>query len=292
MIDLIEALDALEKKGTMTAAADYLRTSQSTVSKRIAQLEAQFGRALIEPAGRKVRISPAGTRLLRRLRPLLSELRAALREESPVFQDKVILGVTESILASFGPRALRRVRESAPELKLIVNAHRNPMVIDRVRSGMYMLALCVGVKEFIHDLHSEVLAEETMVIVPSGLEPFRISKSKSLRVIAIEPSSNTWYWLRRNFERFQNRTGIKIVPQTTLQSFSGIVQMARAGFGHGLVPLNLALAMGVPEDNIMRLPKPGLTRPICLIGRESTFEGAAAARFAGLLRKTAKEFIR
>ena len=38
----------------------------------------------------------------------------------------------------------RGVRRALPELELIVNGHRSPVAIDRVRSGEYALALVAG----------------------------------------------------------------------------------------------------------------------------------------------------
>ena len=38
----------------------------------------------------------------------------------------------------------RGVRRALPELDLIVNGHRSPVAIDRVRSGEYALALVAG----------------------------------------------------------------------------------------------------------------------------------------------------
>ena len=46
--------------------------------------------------------------------------------------------------------------------------------------------------------------------------------------------------------------------------------MARNGFGHGLVPLGVARALGIRPGDLVRFPTPGLTRPVSLIGRPTT----------------------
>jgi hypothetical protein len=63
-----------------------------------------------------------------------------------------------------------------------------------------------------------------------------------------------------------------------------VVQLARAGFGHGLVPRPLALSLGVPKRALVSLPEPGLRRPIQLVGRAATLAREPAAGFAGELR--------
>lgn len=66
MLDHIDTLATLADAGTMTRAATRLRLSQSSVSKRIAALEREVGRKLVEAQGRGVRLTPAGQRLLER----------------------------------------------------------------------------------------------------------------------------------------------------------------------------------------------------------------------------------
>ena len=126
MFTHIETLIALATTGSMTRAATHLRVTQSTVSKRLAALECEVGRPLTEAHGRGVRLTPAGHRLLTRDEPLVASLRQALQEEELQTGGRLEIGVSESILASWGPRVLAGVHRALPELELIVNAHRSP----------------------------------------------------------------------------------------------------------------------------------------------------------------------
>lgn len=146
-------------------AATHLRVTQSTVNKRLAALECEVGRPLTEAHGRGVRLTPAGHRLLTRVEPLVASLRQALQEEELQTGGRLEIGVSESILASWGPR---------------------------VRSGEYTLALAAGVSEETPDLQAEILLEETMALVPSGLKPLTLTPGATLSVLTIEPGSATW----------------------------------------------------------------------------------------------------
>ena len=64
MIAYIEALAALADQGTMGKAGMRLRITQSAVSKRIAALETELGKKLVERRGRRLKLTPAGVRLL------------------------------------------------------------------------------------------------------------------------------------------------------------------------------------------------------------------------------------
>ncbi|HEX8632125.1 MAG TPA: LysR family transcriptional regulator, partial [Catenuloplanes sp.] len=53
----------LSRLGSMRAVADELGITTSTVSQQIAVLAREVGAPLIEPDGRRVRLTPAGRRL-------------------------------------------------------------------------------------------------------------------------------------------------------------------------------------------------------------------------------------
>ena len=59
----LELLVALSRLGSMRAVADELGVTTSTVSQQIATLARETGATLLEPVGRRVRLTPAGRRL-------------------------------------------------------------------------------------------------------------------------------------------------------------------------------------------------------------------------------------
>ena len=286
MIENIETLAALSEAGTMTKAGTRLRISQSAVSKRIDALESTLGRKLIEPVGRRVRLTAAGIQLLEKTAPFMAALKEAVADESPVQASRLVIGISESILSSWGSRVLAGVARAVPQLELVINAHRSPVAIDHVRSGEYMLALCADRGEYSADVKSEPLVDEPMVLVPSRLEPFQLRRDTTLPVITIEPHAATWVHLEPRIRALSVKWNIRIETEQTLQSFAGIAQMARCGFGHGLVPLGIARALGIPDPGLIRFPEPGLSRPIALVGRSTTFARPIVRSFHRILRKT------
>ncbi len=60
MIDpRLQTLRVLHEQGTVTATARVLHLTPSTVSQQLRQLAAQLGVQLLEPDGRRVRLTPA-----------------------------------------------------------------------------------------------------------------------------------------------------------------------------------------------------------------------------------------
>jgi DNA-binding transcriptional LysR family regulator len=151
------------------------------------------------------------------------------------------------------------------------------VALERVRAGEYMLALCAGRVAPSPDLITELALEEPMAIVPAGLRRFRLRRGRATSVIAIEPGSATWRALEPGLDRLRREGGITLEVARENQSFACIVQMARAGLGHGLVPRALAESMGVPRKALVALP--GLMRPVALVGRPSTLARPAVAAF-------------
>ena len=135
MIENLETLVTLSKTGTMMEASTAMRISQSAVSKRIAALERYYDRELIERHGRRVVLTHHGTRLVERVTPLLSELRSVFLEDNALRKGKIILGVSEAILASWGPHFFAQIRQRLPEVEFEFHAQRSPVVLDRLRSG-------------------------------------------------------------------------------------------------------------------------------------------------------------
>ena len=273
MIENLETLITLSKTGTMLETATVLKISQSAVSKRIAALERHYERALVERHGRRVVLTAEGTRLVEKVTPLVVELRSVFLDEPTLARGKIILGVSEAILASWGPQLFGRVRGSMPELEFEFHAQRSPIVLDRIRSGECMAGLCTGSAEADTDLVSEVLRLEPMVILPSGLEAAPALEVAELPVITIESRSGAW----ASIEDDMRRLGIR--RETSLESFFAVAQMALAGFGHGLVPRGVARTLGVPDARCIDLGRRGLNRPVRFVARKSMFSRPLVRNF-------------
>ena len=79
----LELLAELSRLGSMRAVADALGTTTSTVSQQIAVLGREMGTPLIEPAGRRVRLTPAGRRLAEHAVTILAAVEAAQLDLGP-----------------------------------------------------------------------------------------------------------------------------------------------------------------------------------------------------------------
>lgn len=265
MIENLETLIALAKTGTMMETSTMLKISQSAVSKRIAALEKYYERPLIERDGRRVTLTSDGTLLVEKVAPLVSELRQVFLENRALAKGEIIVGVSEAILCSWGSKLFGAVRDEMPDVEFIFHAQRSPVVLDRIRTGEYMVGVCTGSADKDVDLQSETLRLEPMVIIPSGLEPFRYEIGDPLEVITIESRSGAWASIEEDMRR------LSIERIISLESFFSVAQMAIAGFGHGLVPQGVAVTLGLTRKQWITLGGEGLNRPVRFVARKSMF---------------------
>jgi len=213
--------------------------------------------------------------------PLISELRSVFLEGNALRKGKIIMGVSEAILCSWGPRLFADVRTQMPEVEFSFHAQRSPIVLDRIRSGEYMVGICTGSPDSDPDLQSEVIRLEPMVIVPSALQKIRYKIGDELDVITIESRSGAWRSIEDDMRR------LKLRRRVSLESFFAVGQMALAGFGHGLVPAGVARTLGIEESKLIALNAAGLNRPVRFVARKSMFSQPLVENFYRAVSKLA-----
>ncbi len=291
MFQNFEALAALEEYGTMSRAAARLGVTQPAISKRIQQLEIELGRKLVEPSGRRVVLTPYAESILQRAKPLYLEFKDALQEEISEGTGELVIALSGAILLAWGAKVLRKLKKDNPSIIFSFAVHRSPIAIARVRSGECMLAIVHGLSELSPDLDARCLCDDEFVIVPSNLKPFSLPKrGGELSLLTVEAHSETWSALERKIRRWSVKSGVELNVTNSMQNFHAVTQLAQAGFGHGLVPRGVPLALGIPEKKLQSFPRPGLQIPVSVIGRRSTLERGLVKQFFDSLQSQLNPF--
>lgn len=120
--DDLALLLAVTRAGSFTSAARQLGIEQSTVSRRIQNLEDALGITLFERRSNRSVLTPVGERLLRRAEAVEAEIQAftdEVRGTEREVRGRVRLALTESI-AAYGvlPQVLPLLRKKHPQLSL------------------------------------------------------------------------------------------------------------------------------------------------------------------------------
>jgi DNA-binding transcriptional LysR family regulator len=133
--NLLRAFACVIELGSLTRAAERLGLSQPTLSRQIAELEAQLGAPLFERTGRRLR----ATELALQLQEPAERMRAAARALGPLAQQQrgtlagtVRITASEPVAAYVLPRLLLGLTEQHPDIELeLVASNRIDNLLER-----------------------------------------------------------------------------------------------------------------------------------------------------------------
>ncbi len=139
----LEVLLELSRLGSMRAVADQLGTTTSTVSQQIAKLASETGTALVEPDGRRVRLTPAGRRLAGHAATILDAVdtaRLALDPEAAPAGTLRVAGFATAIQRALLP-IIAQLADSNPDVTIVVYEHEPAEALALLSADQVDLAL-------------------------------------------------------------------------------------------------------------------------------------------------------
>src|SRR6188472_4443741 len=118
----------LSRLGSMHAVSEEMGITTSTVSQQIALLAREAGTALVEPDGRRVRLTPAGRRLAEHAVTILAAVDAARLDLDPAAEPVGVVrvaGFATAIRLSLLP-TVAELGASHPGIELQILEHEPP----------------------------------------------------------------------------------------------------------------------------------------------------------------------
>lgn len=138
--ELLRIFLVVSKLHSFSRAADYLYVDQSTISKKMRQLEDEFGLTLFVRTARGVELTVAGTSFKQRAQQLIDDFEH-LREKSPVEWKNLLIGVFDNIAAYCYPGFFAR---HLAEFKLLKVGNAGVNLIDLFNSGELDIVIVNG----------------------------------------------------------------------------------------------------------------------------------------------------
>jgi DNA-binding transcriptional LysR family regulator len=187
-------LRELRSRGTIGATAQALSLTPSAVSQQLAQLQRDVGVALVEQAGRRVRLTAAGELLADHAESLLDHMERAEREfaaSANVVRGRLrVVGFPTAIVHLLAP-SLSSLGTRYPELRIEVEDDETEQVLQRVILGEVDMVLA---DEYEHlprprdrRLRYELLLAETVrLALPAGHALARENEPVALRDLGSE----------------------------------------------------------------------------------------------------------
>lgn len=147
MLPLLEAFDAIMRRGSVGAAAEAMNVTQSAVSKQLAQLRSWFGDELFVRTRDGMLPTPRALALMARVQPILREaelLTAEVPLQPDHFEGPFVLCATDEVLARLLPDLVPRLADEAPLLELVTLPLPADYAVRQLESGRVDLVVAVN----------------------------------------------------------------------------------------------------------------------------------------------------
>ncbi|MFN3735800.1 LysR family transcriptional regulator [Hydrogenophaga sp.] len=132
--------------GTFAIAAERLHVTQSSLSKRIAELEADLDVVLFNRSGQRAKLTDAGEALLPKVSDIL-ELEEQIRQRNGIPQDvqgACRVGISELSATTWFPHLVRRLRDEHPLIELKPTVGLGKELERKVERGELDCAVVTG----------------------------------------------------------------------------------------------------------------------------------------------------
>lgn len=236
----LRMLHAIAERGSITAAADELGTTQPAVSQHLRRVERRAGVSLVVKQGRGVRLTEVGQALAAHGAAVTAAVRAAdndLRAYSGLGKGTVRLLAFPSSSATIVPRALAALAAASPGIRVRLDEAEPAEALEQVRAGACDVALVFGY-ETPDDLSglsvTPLLDDPTYVALPRD-HP-RASGELALGDLAGE----TWIAgcprCRGNLTASAQACGFDPQIWIATDDYVAVLEMVSAGIGVALLP--------------------------------------------------------
>jgi DNA-binding transcriptional LysR family regulator len=286
-VESLHSFVTVVEAGSFAEAARRLDVTSAAVAARVHALEHELGVALIQRAGRSVRATDAGAKLLERARSILRDVRdlRTIAGNSSL-PGELRLGVFPTALIDMLPAVLQRMYAVYPDLAVFVQPSTSVQLCSLVASGELDAALVIE-PQFALPKNSEwqPLTEERLVVIAHA----SLAAREPLSLLAEEP------FIRYDrvslggqlADRYLRDSGIRPHQRLEIDNLFAIGALVSKGLGVSLLPNSPTLwSFGL---EIATLQLSGEV-PLRRVGVIRSLRGPCAPLTAELLRQAQHVF--
>jgi len=275
---------------SITKAAEANHIALAAASRRIAQLEGQFGVQLLFRTARGVELTPAGNALLFHARAMLSqvdEMRAEISDYSKGVKGMVRIQANASALAQYLPGDLAAFAAAHPAIRISLEEERSGAIVEAVHRG----ATDVGIVMEGADADGLQLLDyraDTLGVVVPKKHPVRARKVAFAKLldedfVGLESSTVISQLMLAEAQR----AGKPLRLRVQVKSFDVVARLVQAGLGIGVLPEAASQAFAGPMGlRVISLADPWATRRMFVCVRQYATLSAPARQLVDHLRPT------
>lgn len=224
--------------GTFAIAGDRLHVTQSSLSKRIVELEADIGHALFDRSAQRASLTDAGAALLPHAQQMLGleqTIRQVLEVEGEM-RGPCRLGISELSATTWFPALVRRVQNEYPGVEFKPQVGLGKSLERLVERGELDFAVVTG------SISSAAVSSQTIALVDFAwmAAPTRLRKGTLLDAALFQRhpviSSTSDSGLTEALRNWTMTHGVKMREVASCNSLTAILGMTIAGVGISFLP--------------------------------------------------------
>jgi DNA-binding transcriptional LysR family regulator len=257
-LDLMESLIAVADAGTITAAAQRVHVSQSALSRRLQQLEAELGAELLVRGRHGAELTMLGHQTVAHARSILNryqEMRRDISEHLGLQQGLVRVGGGATVTSFLLPPAIASFQADYPGIRFYVKEAGSHEIVVDVASGQVEVGV-VTLPVPAQEVSVRELLVDQIVLVGRTDHPLaarRVGPADlhGQPIIAFEPGSA----IRQIIDARLQRAGIEVDVAMELRSIPSILRMVATTHSRAFVS-RLSLET---ESAVRAIPVRGLS---------------------------------
>jgi DNA-binding transcriptional LysR family regulator len=257
---------------SITKAAEACHIALAAASRRVAQLEDQFGVQLLYRTAQGVELAPAGHALLfhaQRLMAQADDMAAELSDYRKGAKGLVRVQANTSALAQFLPEDLAAFAAAHPAVKLSLAEERSTAIVEAVHAGTTDVGIVMEGTPT-DGLQCSVYRSDRLVAVlprKHGLRGARLAFEKLLDFDVVGLESDTM--ISKLLASRAAEAGKPLRLRVQVKSFDVVARMIQAGLGIGVLPETAARSFAGPMGlRLVPLIDPWAARRMLLCVRQ------------------------
>lgn len=272
---------------SFTESAHVLGISQSSLSRRISDLERILSVTLFHRTTRLVEPSPAGRELLAQMRSTLVSFDKGLEQIERLAtgdHGSITIGCLPSIAASFLPAVIRDFLTAHPHVRVEVRDALTAQVVEQVRAGQVDVGITAG-SERVPDLEYRRIGADGFYCALPAWHPMAVRESigwtelTGERIIVFSPYTS----ISRPVELAFEAAGVRPASTMVAHNVGAVAGLVASGLGVTAVPGLVRPLMEFAQLTFVPLT-PAVDRQISLISRRGESRSPALQHFLRTLR--------
>ena len=275
-IDLtsLQLFVAVCELGSIARAAQREFIAASAVSKRLSELEAAVETPLLQRHSRGVRLTPAGESLLHHARTVLfglERMQGELAEYTEGVRGHVRVHANISAIVQFLPEDLGAFAQQHSQIKIDLQEHLSPNVLQAVQEGTTDLGICNLGPQGSGSLQSRPYRSDRLVLVmPAGhalsaRDAINFEEALDWDIVGLHAGSSISLAMRVAAAQ----AGRTLRQRIQVTGLDAMCRMIDNGLGVGLLPDRaFALMHGVGRLQAIPLTDPWAQRELRVVARD------------------------